>query len=193
MRKETRYCSNCGGGHHIFQCSKTVVKAQKKNDTHVTFDDESAFLSLNSNVQLSTFTQDLNKVYMQIEMSYVIDSNRVNGYHSPVAFPSTTIERCERTLFDNHDYSILRLPNRYIDTMVDDGYKPIYETFHFFDMTKSFEHISGSTNQSVDDVVEPTTLGAQVSYGDNESEINNWIIDSGSTHHMNGHSTEFFM
>jgi hypothetical protein len=35
----------------FFQCSKTVLLAQKKNDTHVSFDDKSAFWSLNSNVQ----------------------------------------------------------------------------------------------------------------------------------------------
>jgi len=40
--------------------------------------------------------------------------------------------------------------------------------------------------------VEPTTLAAKVSYGGNESKSDNWIVDYGSTHHTNGHHTEFF-
>ena len=67
------------------------------------------------------------------------------------------LESCERIDIDNHDYSFIQLPNRCIDTMVDDGSKPIYETIHFSDISNSFEHISGSTNQSVDNSVEPTT------------------------------------
>jgi len=35
-----------------------------------------------------------------------------------------------------------------------------------------------------------TTIVARVSYGANESESNNWIVDNGSTHHMNGHHNE---
>ena len=66
------------------------------------------------------------------------------------------------------DYSFLRLPNCYIDTLFDDGYEPIYETIHFSDTTYSFHYIFGSTIQSVENV-EPTALVAQVSYGENES------------------------
>jgi hypothetical protein len=57
--------------------------------------------------------------------------------------------------------------------MAEDGSQPIYETIHFSSMSNNFEHISGSTNQSVGNVVEPTTLVAQVSHGGNESESNN--------------------
>ena len=60
-------------------------------------------------------------------------------------------------------------------------------------MSNNFEHISGSTNQSVDNVVEPTNSVAQVSYGGNKSDGNSWIIDICYTHHMNGHHTEFFV
>ena len=49
--------------HRILQCSKTVLKGREKNDTHVTFDDENALLSLTSNLQMSTFTQDSNELY----------------------------------------------------------------------------------------------------------------------------------
>jgi len=37
-----------GGDLHILQCSKTALKAQEKNNTHVLFDGESEFLPLNS-------------------------------------------------------------------------------------------------------------------------------------------------
>ena len=37
----------------------------------------------------------------------------------------------------------------------------------------------------------PAALVAQVSYGENESESNNWIVDNCSTHHINGHHNEF--
>jgi hypothetical protein len=64
--------------------------------------------------------------------------------------------------------------------MVDDESEPIYETIHFSGISNSCEHISGSTDQSVENDVEPPTLVAQVSYGGNESESNNWIVESGS-------------
>jgi hypothetical protein len=37
-----------------------------------------------------------------------------------------------------------------------------------------------------------TALVAQVSY-DNGDDSTNWILDSGSTHHMNGLANEFFL
>ena len=101
------------------------------------------------------------------------------------------LESCESTHIDDHDYSFLRLPNRYIDNMVDDKSEPIYETVHFSNISNSFEHISGSTNQSVENGVEATALVAHVSYGGKESEGNNWIVGNGSTHHMKGDHTEF--
>jgi hypothetical protein len=85
----------------------------------------------------------------------------------------------------------LRLSNHCIDTMVDDGSKPVYETIYFSGMSSIFEHIFGSTNHCVDNVDEPTFLVDQVSYVVNESESNNWIANIGSSHHMNGHHTEF--
>jgi hypothetical protein len=39
--------------------------------------------------------------------------------------------------------------------------------------------------------VEPTALVAQVSY-DNGDGYTNWIIDSGSTYHINGFANEFY-
>jgi len=63
----------------------------------MSFDDESAFLSLNSNVYLSTFTPELNEICLRNDMSDIYDSNHVDGYHSHVAFPSTVSESLERT------------------------------------------------------------------------------------------------
>ena len=122
------------------------MKTQDKNDTNVSFDDESAFLSLNSNVQLSSFTPDSNEVYLQSDMSLIYDNSHVVGYHSHVAFPSTAFEILERTSNDKNDYYFLRLPSRHIDIMVDDWSEPSYETIHFSDISNTYEHISGSTN-----------------------------------------------
>jgi fatty-acid desaturase len=47
--------------------------------------------------------------------------------------------------------------------LVDDGSEPIYETIHFFDISYSFEHISGSTNHQCENAFEPTALVAQKS------------------------------
>jgi hypothetical protein len=55
----------------------------------MSFDDESAFLSLNSNAQLSTFTLDMNEIYLQNDMSDINDCSHVDGYPSHAAFPST--------------------------------------------------------------------------------------------------------
>jgi hypothetical protein len=76
--------------------------------------------------------------------------------------------------------------------LFDDEPEPIYETAHFFDTSNSFARIFGSTIQSEKNVFGPTALVSQVSYGENVSEGNNWIVDNSSTHHMNGHHNEFF-
>ena len=86
-----------------------MLKAQEKNDKHVTFDDESAFLSLTSNLQLSKFTQDSNEVYFQNEMSDVNNNIYVDVCDiSHVAFPSSILEhQCESTDLVSNDYSFL--------------------------------------------------------------------------------------
>jgi hypothetical protein len=45
--------------------------------------------------------------------------------------------------------------------------------------------------QATRDSVEPIALVAHVSY-DNGGDSTNWILDSGSTHHMNGFAKEMF-
>ena len=123
-------------------------------------------------------------------MSDINDNSRVDGYYSHVAFPSTVFESLERTSNDQNEYSCFRLPNRYIDTMVDYGSEPSYETIHVSDKSSNFEHVVGLTNRPRENAIEPTTLVAQVSYDDGD-DTTCWIIDSGSTYRMIIFTDEF--
>ena len=69
-------------------------------------------------------------------------------------FPQPCLKVSREHLLTKIDYSFLRLPNRYIDTMVDDGSDSICETIHFSDMSNNFEHISGLTNHQCENVFE---------------------------------------
>jgi hypothetical protein len=82
----------------MFQCSKTFLKAQEKNDTNVSVDNESAFLSLNSNAQLSTFILDSNEVYLQSDMLDMNDNIHVE--FSVRRFPKNS--RTTRDQFAKH-------------------------------------------------------------------------------------------
>ncbi len=75
--------------------------------------------------------------------------------------------------------------------MFDDGCEPSYETIQFFNISSGVYYTSDWTTQSIEPLYEPTTLVAQVSYGGNKCDGNNWIVDRCSTHHMYGHHTEF--
>ena len=48
-----RYCWNCGGDRHILQCPRTVLKDKEKGDSNVNFDDEGAFLSRTTGLEMS--------------------------------------------------------------------------------------------------------------------------------------------
>ena len=50
--------------------------------------------------------------------------------------------------------------------------------------------VSGMGLLPSENSVKPTTLVSQVSYDDGDNSTN-WIIDSGSTHHMNGFANNF--
>ena len=56
-------CWNCGGDHDILQCLRTLLKEKEKGDTHVTFDDESAFLSHTPILTKSHFASSPEDVY----------------------------------------------------------------------------------------------------------------------------------
>ena len=114
----------------------------------------------------------------------ITEINHVDGYYSHAAFPSTVFESFQKASNDQNEYSFLRLPIRHIDTMVDDGYEPIYETIHFSDISSTFEQISGLTNHQCENDIEPSALVAPVSY-DNGDDTISWIIEIGSTHLMN--------
>ena len=55
---------NCGG-RHILQCTRTLLKEKEKGETHVTFDDESAFFSHATGLTLSHFVSSPKDVYVQ--------------------------------------------------------------------------------------------------------------------------------
>ena len=57
-------------------------------------------------------------------------------------------------------------------------------------MNNTFTDLFGMDHLQSEDSVEPTALVTQVSY-DNRYDSTNWIIDSGSTHYMNGFANEF--
>jgi hypothetical protein len=85
---------------------------------------------------------------LQIQMRYIFRLKCqilmiliMYGYHCHIAFPSTVFKSHERKNIVNHDYYFFRLPNRCIDTMVDDGSEPSYETIYFSDISNNFEHI----------------------------------------------------
>ena len=74
--------------------------------------------------------------------------------------------------------------------MVDDGYEPSYEKICFSDISNNFEYTSRLSNHQCEDVFESIALAAHVSC-DNGDDTSSWIIDSGSTHHMNGTVNDF--
>jgi len=69
-----------------------------------------------------------------------------------------------------------------------------YETLDFSvmsNMNDNFIDDLGKDYSHCTDSIEPTTLVAQLSH-DNGDDSTNWILDSGSTHHMNGFANAFF-
>ena len=65
----------CGGDHHILQCTRTLLKEKEKGDTHVTFDDESAFFSHTPGLTLSHFVSSLEDVYFQSDEVDIYSKN----------------------------------------------------------------------------------------------------------------------
>jgi len=139
------------------------------------------------------FTQDSNEIYFLTEMSHIDSSNYVDGYYSHADFSSTILESCESTNIDNNNYFFFDYQIVILTLWLMMGLSLFMKRFISLTyLIYSFKHISRSTNQSVENFVEPTTLVAHVSYGGNESQCNNWTIDNGSTNLMDGHHTEFF-
>ena len=84
------------------------------------------------------------------------------------------------------DYSFIRLDS----CGCSDYYDIQYETFDFSVM--SYIGDLGIECSHCANFVEPIALVAQVSY-DVGDDFTNWILDSGSTHHMNGFANDFFL
>jgi hypothetical protein len=92
---------------------------------------------------------------------------------------------------NDRDYFFLRFESRdfHDDTDIE------YETLYFSVMSNIndiFLDVSGMDYLRSADSIKPTALVAHVSY-DNGDDSTNWIIDSGSTHPMNGFVNEFLI
>ena len=123
-----KICQNCGGDHHILQCTRTLLKEKEKEDTHVTFDDESAFFSHTSGLTLSHFVSSPEDVYFQSEEVdlYIKNTEDEPQYH--VAFLSSMCDDCYDSVDQNErDYSFLRLGS--CDCSADSDIE--YETLDF--------------------------------------------------------------
>ena len=175
--EKKRYCWNCGGDHHIVQCTETILKLKEKKGPHAQFDDESAFLSLHPDCTVSTFIPDPDEIYFQNDN---LASNLIDHH---VAFPSSVVNDFPGIKVSK-DYSFLRLYDCADADTIDDDTESLYETITDF-VTSSHDDASSSMS-----VLEPTCLVAQVAYDDG-NDTTSWILDSGSTHHMNGFADEF--
>ena len=161
------------------------MKEKEKGDAHVTFEDESAFFSHTLGLTLSHFVFSPKNVYFQSDEFDVYNNSNEDDLQHHVAFLSSMCEDCYATVDQNdRDYSFLRFRSR---DSHDDTYTEC-ETLDFSIMTNVNDvsiDVSGVNHLLSENSIEPTALVAQVSY-DNGDDSTNWIIDSGSTHHMNG-------
>jgi len=111
-------------------------------------------------------------------------------YH--VAFMSSMCDDCYNNIDQNErDYSFLRLES--CDCSDDSDIQ--YETLDFSvmsNMNDNFIDDLGMNYSQRTHLVEPTAFVVHVSPFDNGDDSTNWIVDSGSTYHMNGFANEFF-
>jgi hypothetical protein len=167
------------------------LKEKEKGDTHVTFDDESAFFSHTLDLTLAHFNYSPEDVYFQCDEVDVYSKNTNDEPQYHVAFLSSMCYDCYESVDQNErDYSFLRLdscdlPNNNSDIE--------YETLNFSvmsNMDDDFIDVPSKYYLQSADSAEPSAIVAQVSY-DNGDESTYWIIHSESTHHMNGFANEF--
>jgi len=94
-------CWNCGGDHHVIQCTRTILKEKEKGDKTDTYDDESAFISeVHSNgLHVSKFASSPEKVYFPC-CEFESHNTNVDVMHD-VALLSTMSD----TLLDNSTVS----------------------------------------------------------------------------------------
>ena len=123
------------------------------------------------------------------EFDVYSDTKEVDLQHH-VTFISSMCDDCYDSVDVNYrDYSFPRFAP--CDSN-DDSYIE-YETLDFSIMSNLNDDnidVSGMDHLQRENSVEPTALVAKMSY-DNGDDSTNWIIDSGSTYHMNGFANEF--
>ena len=167
-----KICWNCGGYHHILQCTRTLLKEKEKGDTRVTFDDESALFSHTSGLTLSHFISSHEDVYSQCDEVDAYSKNTEDEQQYNVAFLSSMCDDCCDSVDQNErDYSFLRL--KPCDFPDDSDIE--YETLDFMvmsNMNDVFIDVSGMDYLQSEDSVEPTALIAQVSYDNGDDSTN---------------------
>ena len=129
-------------------------------------------------------------MYFQVDEFDVFSDNKEADLQHHVAFFSAICDDCYDSVDQNdRDYSFLRFApcDSYNDSDIE------YENLDFSIMSNMNDDnidVSSMDHRQGENSVKPTALVAHVSY-DNENDSTNWIIDSGSTHHMNGFANEF--
>jgi hypothetical protein len=174
------------GGRHILQCTRTLLEEKEKGETHVSFDDESAFFSHTTGLTLSHFVSSPEYVNVQSDEGNIYSNNIEDEPRYRAAFLSSMCGGCHENVDQNErDYSFLRLDS----CECSDDSDIQYETLDFIGMSDIDDFgidCSHCTNS-----VEPIALVAQ-EFFDNGDDYTNWILDSGSTHYMNGFANDIF-
>jgi len=167
-----------------------MLKEKEKGDTHLTIDDKSAFFTHTPGLTLSHFVTSPEDVHFQGDDLDVYSDTKEGDLQHHVAFLSSTCHDCyDNVDQDDRDYSFFRFApcNSNDDSHIE------YETLDFSIMSNMKGNgidVSDMDLLQSENSVKPTALVAQVSY-DNGDDSTNWIIDGGSTHHMNCCANEF--
>ena len=125
-------------------------------------------------------------MYVQSDEFNISNNNSEDEPHFHAAFLYSMGVGCFENVDQNErDYSFLRVDSCECSDDSDIQYE-----------TLDFSTIIDVDDRGIDcfhyaDSVESIALAAQVSY-DNGDDTTNWILDSESTHHMNGFANEFF-
>jgi hypothetical protein len=117
-------------------------------------------------------------------------SNIADESQHHVAFLSSMCDGCCDIVAQNErDFSFLRLESCDFLDNSDIEYETL-DSCTMSTMNDVFIYVSSMDYLQSADYVQPTALVAQVPY-DNGDDSTNWIIDTRSTHHMNGFAIEF--
>ena len=134
------------------------MKEKDKGDTHVTFDDESAFFSHTPGLTLSHFVSSPANAYFQVDEFDVYSDTKEEDLHHHVAFLSSMCDdRYDRVGQHVRDYSFLRFApcDSHDDTFSE------YETHDFSvksNMNDVYIDVAGMDHLQSANSVEPTPL-----------------------------------